>query len=101
MLAGFYAITAMSKPFRAQNALPRIGTLLSIVTTSATAWVILLARLRRLPLQVVPPSVTTRPNPQSKCWTALPTPQGVFRIGHLNVQRSGCTRQHDENPALS
>jgi hypothetical protein len=45
----------------AQNALPRVGTLmmrLSIWNTPATACVIFSARLRRLPLQVVPASVT-------------------------------------------
>ena len=62
VLADSHAIhTAISYPFWAQNALPRVGTLmmrLSIETTPATACVIFSARLCRLPLQVVPPSVT-------------------------------------------
>jgi hypothetical protein len=61
-LAGSHAIhTAISHPFRPQNALPRVGTLmmrLSIGNTPATACVIFSARLRRLPSQVVPASVT-------------------------------------------
>ena len=69
---------------------------LSIVATPATAWVI-------GPIAQAPAAsrTTKRHHPAESSIQMLDRaadlPQRVFRIGRLNGQRVGCTRQHDEN----